>query len=241
MKIKFFIAAILLPFLLAFTLGEKNNNGQKLSPSENPIALVKKVHKDVRYRKTAEQSEWEKAIIGLVLKDGNEIKTGNKSLALILFTDGSGLLRVRENSILHIYGEKKDKKLNKDAFIQKGLIGFDINKQSEDEEFKFTTPTVVASIRGTSGFLEYSEDSTFTMSLDSGNALLNFTGPQGGEGTLSSGNTVVITSNGKFQFRQQNDEDKNKSNMTKHSNVKKLLLKTDKGDVEIEYYGPEEK
>lgn len=241
MKIKLIVLLLFLPLLLAFNLEEKkNNDGQKLSPSDNPIALVKKVHKDVNYRKNADQSEWEKAIIGLILSDGNEIKTGVKSLALILFTDGSGLLRVRENSILHIYGEKKDKKLNKDAFIQKGLIGFDVNKQSEDEEFKFTTPTVVASIRGTSGFLEYDEDSTFTMSLDLGNALLNFTGPQGGQGTLSSGNTVVITSDGNFQFRQQSQDDKDKSNMTRQSNVKKLILKTNQGDYEIEYYAPGE-
>ncbi|MDH7603986.1 MAG: FecR family protein [Melioribacter sp.] len=240
MRIKLLSLFLLFPVIINFSFDKTNIQEKNPNPPDNPVALVKKVHKVVDYRKSAQQTDWEKAVIGLILNNGNEIKTGPKSLALIYFTDGSGLLRVRENSILHIYGDKKERKLNKNTFIQKGLIGFDVNKQAEDEEFKFTTPTVVASIRGTSGFIDYSEDSTFTMSLDSGSALLNFLGPQGGEGTLTEGNTVVITSDGNFEFHQQTDEDKNKSNETKKTNVKKLIIRTTQGNVEIEYYAPEE-
>lgn len=240
MKIKLLSLFLLFPVVINFSFDKTNIKENNLNPPDNPVALVKKVHKDVNYRKSVQQTDWEKAVIGLILNNGNEIKTGSKSLALIYFTDGSGLLRVRENSVLHIYGDKKERKLNKNTFIQQGFIGFDIKKQSEDEEFKFTTPTVVASIRGTSGFIEYSEDSTFTMSLDSGSAQLSFLGPQGGEGTLTEGNTVVITSDGNFEFHQQTDEDKNKSNETKKTNVKKLIIRTNQGNVEIEYYAPEE-
>lgn len=240
MKAKFILVAI--SFLaLAFILENNDARNEKSKNlSDSPVAMVKKVFKDVNYRKSTEQSDWQKANIGLLLNDGNEVKTGSKSLALILFTDGSGLLRVRENSILHIYGEKKEKKLDKNTFIQKGLISFDVKKLSEDEEFKFTTPTVVASIRGTSGFLEYGEDSTFTMSLDSGSALLSYLGPRGGEGSLTEGNTVTISSDGTFQFRPQSDEDKNKSNQSKRTTIKKVIIKTNKADIEIEYYSPEE-
>jgi len=229
----------LFPSIINFSFDKQNINEKNSNPPENSVAIVKKVHKDVNYRKST-QTDWEKAALGMILYNGNEIKTGVKSLALIYFTDGAGLLRVRENSILHIYGEKKENNLNKNAFLQKGLIGFDVRKQSEDEEFKFTTPTVVASIRGTSGYVEYAEDSTFTMSLDTGTALLNFLGPQGGEGTLSGGNTVVITSDGNFDFHEQTDKEKNKSEQTKRTNVKKLIIRTNQGDVEIEYYAPEE-
>lgn len=240
MKIKLISLFLLFPLMINFSSDKTNTKESNTNPPDNPVALVKKVHKDVNYRKSTQQTNWEKAIIGLILNNGNEIKTGSKSLALIYFTDGSGLLRVRENSILHIYGDKKERMLNKNTFIQKGLVGYDIKKQSDDEEFKFTTPTVVASIRGTNGFIEYSEDSTFTMSLDSGSALLNFLGPQGGEGTLSAGNTVVITSDGTFDFHPQTDEEKNKSEETKKTNVKKLIIRTNQGNVEIEYYAPEE-
>ncbi len=238
------VTLLFLYFFLFVTIIYSDGNNDKLSKntdaSNTQVALVKKVHKDVNYRKSVDEANWEKAVVGLILNDGNEIKTGSKSLALVYFIDGSGLLRVRENSILHIYGNKKERLMDKNTFIEKGFIGFDVRKQYEDEEFKFTTPTVVASIRGTSGFLDYSEDSTFTMSLDQGNAMLTFLGPQGGEGTLTEGNTVVITNDGNFDFHQQNEEEKNRSSESKRTNVKKLIIRTDRGFIEIEYYAPEE-
>ncbi len=49
----------------------------------------------------------EVAKTGVPLKNGEQVKTGYKSLALVLFTDGTGLLRVRENSTMYIYGKKR--------------------------------------------------------------------------------------------------------------------------------------
>jgi len=230
---------IILPFILAFYSGDENNNkkGSNL-PENTPVALVKKIVKDVTFRKASDVSEWESAKTGLPLYDGGEVKTGFKSLALIFFTDNSGILRVRENSILHIYGERKDKSMNKNTFVQKGLIGFDVRKQGEDEEFKFTTPTVVASIRGTDGFLEYDEDSTFTMSLNSGFASLQYVGTGGCTDSLSAGSTIIINANGVCDTREQNDDDLNKSNLAQGSEVKKIRINTNKGKVEIQYYAP---
>ncbi len=239
MKRKVFILLIV-PLLLGFKSGEVDNLRKPADDTKEIIALIKKVFNNVTFRLTEKESDWQEAKIGLPLSDGNELRTGTKSLAVVLFKDGSGILRVRENSILHIYGTSEGRKLNKDAFIQRGMIGFDVNKQAEGEEFRFTTPTVVASIRGTNGFLEFDEDSTFTMSLESGMADLSFRGPQGGTGQLNEGNTVVITSDGNFQFRNQNQEDLNKINMSKQATLKKIYIETEEGTIEIEYYAPEE-
>ena len=236
-KIKFITLLVLLPFLMGFISDDKNGGnktGTKQMPS-NTVAFVKKIVLDVTYRKTSEQSDWELAKTGTLLEDGGEVKTGDKSLALVIFTDGSGLLRVRENSILHIYGTKKEKAMNKNTFIQKGLINFEVNKQSTDEEFKFTTPTVVASIRGTDGFLNYSEDSTFTMYLNSGSAGL--TGSAGCD-SLTAGSTIVITGDGQCNTGQASQSNINTFNSTKNTNEKKIKIKTNKGEVEIKYYGP---
>jgi hypothetical protein len=239
MKLKV-IFLIIAPLLIGFNSGQGDNNRKPVDETKELIALIKKVFNNVAYRLSEEDPEWKEAKIGLPLSDGNELRTGSKSLAVVIFKDGSGILRVRENSILHIYGTSENRKLNKDAFIQRGMIGFDVNKQSEGEEFRFTTPTVVASIRGTNGFLEFDEDSTFTMSLESGMADLSFRGPQGGTGQLNEGNTVIITPDGNFQFRGQNQEDMNKIKLSKQADAKKIYIETDEGTVEIEYYAPEE-
>lgn len=239
MKIKkFFIILLFISLFAGFNFeGQKSSNKREGNNApENVVALVKKIVKDVSYRQSSEQSDWEIAKTGDRLNDGGEVKTGSKSLALVLFTDGSGLLRVRENSILHIYGTKKEKSMDKNTFIQKGLIGFEVNKQAPDEEFKFTTPTVVASIRGTSGFLEYSDqDSTFTLFLSTGSAGIY---SESDCDSVSAGNTIVIKSNGQCISRPQSLDDIKTYNATNQTNIKSININTNKGNVEIKYYGP---
>jgi hypothetical protein len=228
MRAKNLIFTLILPFILGF-------NSDKISEpgDDTPVALVKKIVKDVTYKKGG--NDWEEAKTGLPLKNGEDVRTGSKSLALILFTDGSGLLRVRENAILNIYGEKNGKKLNKNTVVNKGLIGFDVNKQAEDEEFKFTTPTAVASIRGTAGFLEVDENKNLTFSLESGSSeLQSLTGEK--LGTVTAGNTAKMDDKGNFSITPTSDADKKKNEQTRTLTTKKITIMTNKGAVVIEYY-----
>lgn len=226
------INKIILPvvFILLFSI----TFGKDLpSGDDTPIALVKKVVKDVTF-KDSDESDWELAKTGVPLQDGQEIKTGNKSLALILFTDGSGLLRVRENSILHIYGEKETNKLNKNTFLQKGQLGFQVSKQ-EDEQFKFTTPTVVASIRGTGGYIDVEDDSSTTIVCETGEIELQATGGEKQSGNLTGGNSANINSNGQININQSTDDEKNELNKNKQTETKVIKIKTENGEIEIEY------
>ncbi len=209
---------------------------EKMNPpsSDTPIALVKKIIKDVTYRTGSDKSDWEKAKVGLPLNDGGEVKTGSNSLALVLFTDGSGLLRVRENAILHIYGKSENKKMDKNTFIDRGMVGFEVNKQAEDEEFKFTTPTVVASIRGTEGYIEFNDlDSTSTIFLNTGSAL--FQTLKGEEGTIVNGRTLTVKNDGTFSLSNSTAEDSVRFKSSIQTNPKQIILKTPDGDVKIEY------
>lgn len=232
-KAKFLLAIVFVPLMLAFNY--ERNNGDLENAAGSTVAYVKMIVKDVTYRKTSEQNDWDLAKTGTLLNDGGEVKTGSKSLALVQFVDGSGLLRVRENSVLHIYGNKKEKAMDKNTIVDKGLIGFEVNKQAPDEDFKFTTPTVVASIRGTSGFLEYSEDSTFTMYLGSGSAGLY---SKSDCDSVAAGNTIVIRSNGQCISRIATTEDVNTNNAANQTTIRKIKIRTNKGEVNIEYYGP---
>lgn len=229
MRAKSLLFIFILPIVFGFT-----SDKVLKSVDDTPVALVKKIIKDVTYKK-AGVSDWENAKTGLPLKDGEEVRTGSKSLALILFSDGSGLLRVRENAILHIYGAKDGKKLNKNTYIDKGLIGFDVKKQG-DEEFKFTTPTAVASIRGTAGFIDVDDDNTTTLSLESGTVEFESTKGERKSGTVTGGNTAKIDSEGNIEINPASEDDKKKNEQTRSLTTKKVIIKTNRGTVVLEYY-----
>jgi len=198
----------------------------------SPVAIIKKVVNDVRF-KLADKSSWETAKASQILSDRDEIKTGTKSLAIILFTDGSGQLRVRENAVLQIYGQANNKQLNKNTLLQNGTISFEVNKQA-DEEFKFTTPTAVASIRGTGGLLGANQDST-NLILEHGQVILNSLLPGGQGGTINGGQTGTIYRDGRFTSRQSNQNDLNLMNAGKETNTKKVKIKVGNRVLEIEY------
>ena len=205
--------------------------------NETPIALIKKIIKDVSY-KTIDASDWEIAKTGIPLKSGEQIKTGFKSLALVLFTDGTGLLRVRENSIMYIYGDREDDKVNKNTFIEKGLIGFDINKQ-DAEEFKFTTPTAVAAIRGTAGYIEVGSDSSTTIVCDHGKIEVQSLIGEKKKAVVEGGAALSISSDGQILKGNISTKESSKLNKSKKTKVKKISIETEQGTIEFEFY-PEE-
>ena len=203
-----------------------------------PIALIKKIIKDVSY-KTVDASDWEVAKTGNPLKSGEQVKTGFKSLALVLFTDGTGLLRVRENSTMYIYGEKSGKKTNKNTFIERGLIGFDVNKQ-DVEEFKFTTPTAVAAIRGTAGYLEVGADSSTTVVCDHGEIEVKSLVGEKGTETVSGGKALRIAPDGTMKMEDVSAVQNAKYSKSKKTKVKKVFIETEQGIIEFEFYPEEE-
>lgn len=117
---------------------------------KKPIAAyIIKVVKDVE-RRGSKTEGWSKALALSELKAGYEVRTQEASLAIIKFADESKVT-VRPKSILTIAGEVQGGKiLNRDIYIERGRTVFDIKKQKE-EQFRFTSPISVASIRGTQG------------------------------------------------------------------------------------------
>lgn len=115
-----------------------------------PIGLLSKVILEVTWKESGKQ--WEKATRGQMLATGDMVRTGPASLAIIKFKDNS-LVHLRERSELTVTGSTKGGSFSKAVEIQTGVVGFNVAKQRAGEEFRFTSPTSVASIRGTSGAL----------------------------------------------------------------------------------------
>ncbi len=112
------------------------------------LALITKVVKEVSHRN--DSSDWGDAEKGDLLMAGDRVKTGQQSLAILKFNDRS-IVRVREKSEIAMTSESDGKASVKTIDGADGSYGFDIQKQHSDEKFRFTSPTSVASIRGTMG------------------------------------------------------------------------------------------
>jgi hypothetical protein len=112
------------------------------------MALVFKIVQDVT--KKTSTADWTKALKGENLSSGDQVKTGTHSLAIVKFLDNS-ILRVREQSVLTVSGEGSRGSQVRTIQINAGAFGFDVKKQKQNEQFRLTSPTSVASIRGTKG------------------------------------------------------------------------------------------
>lgn len=115
--------------------------------ADDSVAIFTKVYNDVQVK--PEKGEWYAAKRAGALKNGDNIKTGDGANAVVKFMDGS-ILRVRPKSELVVYSERSGSKIDKQISVDVGTIGFDVRKR-KDEAFRFTSPTSVASIRGTAG------------------------------------------------------------------------------------------
>jgi len=121
--------------------------GAGFRPSPTPtLALIMKVIPDVT--KKIGTADWSAAGKSDQLAAGDQVKTGKRALAILKFLDKS-IVRMREESEITL-GSDAAGKFTKVVQLGGGAVGFDIKKQT-NERFRFTSPTSVASIRGTKG------------------------------------------------------------------------------------------
>jgi hypothetical protein len=165
------------------------------APPGGPIGILSKVILEVTRKESGKS--WDKAALGQTLSTGDMVRTGPASLAIIKFKDNS-LVHLREKSELTVTGNTSGSSFSKSVEIQAGVVGFNVAKQRSGEEFRFTSPTSVASIRGTAGAMNASTrgdtlivtDGTILFSNRISSQSLSigagFTGISGRDGSLQS-------------------------------------------------------
>lgn len=161
----------------------------------SPVGLLSKVIPEVQRREAGKT--WSKADRGQALLSGDMVRTGVGALAIIKFKDNS-LVRLRERSELTVGGTTTGSTFSKSVDVRTGVVGFNVQKQRAGEEFRFTSPTSVASIRGTAGLLnitgpadtltvtEGAVQLTNLITSQSINVIAGFTGFSGKDGSLQS-------------------------------------------------------
>ncbi len=166
------------------------------SGSGNTVGLISKVIQDVSHKKI--DKDWQKAQKGDPLISGDRVKTGEKSIAIVKFLDNS-LVRIRELSELTISGTLDGGAFLKSVDLQNGVVGFSIQKQRPQEEFHFTSPTSVASIRGTGGLFTASSYSDTLIVIE---GTVNFTNKISGNSVdVHAGFTGISNPDGTVQTR----------------------------------------
>ncbi len=155
---------------LCLTCGLAILHAMLISSDVKPIAMIMKIIQEDVQRKTP-TSDWQKAKRGDPLESKDMVKTGTSAFAVVKFNDNT-LLKIRPNSEITIFGEIAENNFSKSIHVDQGSTDFDVVKQKEKEKFEFTTPTSVASIRGTNGRFETDKDSSDYLFINSGLALL---------------------------------------------------------------------
>jgi hypothetical protein len=170
---------------------------------ETTIALVSKVILDVTRK--ADGENWQPAKRGEMLSTGARVKTGIKSLAVIKFKDNS-MLRVREKTEVLLGGSQEGNKFSKSTDVSNGVVGFSIKKQQSGEEFRFSSPTSVASIRGTAGQFAAADTSDKLIVIE---GLVRLTNKKSSVAAdVEGGFTGISSPDGKVQVRPSTPEEK---------------------------------
>jgi len=132
-------------------------------------ATVIKVVKSVD--KKSPTTGWQKALLADQLHSGYELRTEQGSFAMIKFPDETKII-VRQNSIVSVKAKVQGKQvLDRSVYMERGNVAFDVKKQAT-EQFRFSSPISVASIRGTQGGYSTGADSVDQLIINEGLATL---------------------------------------------------------------------
>ncbi len=142
----------LLTLVLAFSLVQADN--------AQDVALILKAAGQVRVKKT-KPNQWQNGTRGLRLDSGDIIKTYNKSVASVMFTDDKSLLKVRDNSVLAIRGQREKKSITKRIFCTLG--NFWVKVQKQNSQLSVETPAGVAAVKGTEFYGVVDSDGNLTI------------------------------------------------------------------------------
>jgi hypothetical protein len=93
------------------------------------------------------------AKIGMLLQEGDTVKTEGASYSSIIFQDDGSRVKLGENAQITLNAVRQKKKLNKRMFLSGGKLWAKVSKK-KGTDFQVQTPTSVASVKGTRFIME---------------------------------------------------------------------------------------
>ena len=155
---------------------------------QDPVAVVLKDKGEVSLLRK-DETKSRQVRKGTVLFDGDKISTQEVSFCAIKFIDDGSLLRIKEKSTCIIEGKREEEHINKNIIVEIGTFFTSLFKPRGT--FTVTTPTSVASVKGTQWWtLQLSDGRTLYIGLEGLIDLSN----SAGRVLLRAGQTAVYTS-----------------------------------------------
>ena len=114
-----------------------------------PVAVMTKVKGNVEVRHGDSGASFNVAKAGELLKDEDFVRTGASAFAVLIYLDDKSMVKLKGNTNLSIRGKRVGKGLEKNLELTGGTVKAVVSKQRRGE-FKITSPTSVASVKGTS-------------------------------------------------------------------------------------------
>ncbi len=135
-----------------------------------------------------------------LLKNFDEIRSGEESFAAIRFIDNGATTKLFPNSVLVISAEKSGKNLNKHNNLSKGMIQTKVTPKSG--QFVVETPNTVASVKGTDFITQYQLRKTTIGVIEGEVEIRNKVSNR----SISSGENDVYSSDDEGNINEEEDD-----------------------------------
>ncbi len=194
--------------------------------SGKDIAVVLKTVGDVAVNR-GENGTWERVKRGTRLHSGNIIRTGDKSLAALVFTDDKSLVKIRANSEVTVRGSREKKKVRKSLFMRLGELWAKVTKGNP---FQVETPSGVAAVKGTEFYVTMDQSGNMVVFCMEGLIeLIN----QLGRLDLNAGERGQLMRNDRPSKRRMREEEKPRWAQEDNLNELQIEFEDENGDKKI--------
>jgi alpha-tubulin suppressor-like RCC1 family protein len=162
------------------------------SVTPSPLAILSAAAGDVSVMKGSAGS-WAGAQVGISLKTGDGVKTGDSSTAEITFLDGS-TIELEANTEIHILSLEISSETGSKTITLSQIIGDTISRVTHlvdpESRYEIDTPTGVAGVRGSVMLVHVGEDGTTVVTNLEGEV---YAVAQGVEVDIPVGQSYIIT------------------------------------------------
>ena len=142
---------------------------------------------------------------GSPLSHQDKIKTGKNGYIAMMYLDDKTVVKMLGNSDLTIMGDRSGNKINKSLDIKYGRVAANVKPQ-KGKEFRISTPTSVASVKGTQFVIQSDPSTGDSFTLIEG--LIEVTNSITGESTeVQEGETATSTPEGSLDVAETTNDD----------------------------------